>query len=498
MKAVMVMFDSLNRHMLQPYGCTWAHTPNFARLAKRAVQFDNCYVGSLPCMPARRELHTGRYNFLHRSWGPLEPFDDSMPETLKQNGIYTHLVTDHYHYFEDGGATYHERYTSYEAIRGQEGDAWKGIVNFGGVPENRNGAGRVADRWIEQDFVNRSCQPTAETQPQAKTFAAGLAFIERNHEADNWFLQIETFDPHEPYFTQPPYSLMDPDGYAGPVYDWPEYRPLDESDSEQDIRHLRAAYGRLLAMCDAKLGEVLDAMDRYGLWEDTMLIVNTDHGFFLSEHGWWGKCQGPMFNELVHTPLFIWDPRSRRAGVRVQSLVQTIDLPATLLEFFGLPLFDGMQGRPLGQALADGSPVRDAALFGDFGGQVNCTDGRYVYMRSPKGGNAPLHQYTLMPLKHGGRRGFFSLQELSAMELCGPLPFTKGVKVLRTTPEIGGRQWQNPTALYDLAADPGQNAPLADEAAEERMAALLVRCMRESDAPPEQFVRLGLDEMPLL
>ncbi|MCB0088072.1 MAG: sulfatase-like hydrolase/transferase, partial [Caldilineaceae bacterium] len=69
MKAIMVMFDTLNRHMLPPYsapGDDWVHAPNFQRLAQRTVTFDNSYVGSMPCMPARRELHTGRLNFLHR------------------------------------------------------------------------------------------------------------------------------------------------------------------------------------------------------------------------------------------------------------------------------------------------------------------------------------------------------------------------------------------------------------------------------------------------
>ena len=84
MRAVMVMYDSLNRHMLEPYGCTETLTPNFTRLARRSAQFETCYAGSLPCMPARRELHTGRYNFLHHSWGPIEPYDDSMPEILKR------------------------------------------------------------------------------------------------------------------------------------------------------------------------------------------------------------------------------------------------------------------------------------------------------------------------------------------------------------------------------------------------------------------------------
>jgi lysophospholipase L1-like esterase len=64
MKAIMLMFDSLNRNLLSPYGCEWTKTPNFKRLSENAVTFDTCYAGSLPCMPARRELHTGRYNFL--------------------------------------------------------------------------------------------------------------------------------------------------------------------------------------------------------------------------------------------------------------------------------------------------------------------------------------------------------------------------------------------------------------------------------------------------
>ena len=83
MKALMVMYDSLRRDLLSVYGGP-IPAPNFERLAAHTVCFDKSYVGSLPCMPARRELHTGRYNFLHRSWGPMEPYDDSMPEILKK------------------------------------------------------------------------------------------------------------------------------------------------------------------------------------------------------------------------------------------------------------------------------------------------------------------------------------------------------------------------------------------------------------------------------
>ena len=195
MKAIMIMYDSLNRHMLAPYGCEWTKTPNFERLAERCVTFDKCYVGSLPCMPARREIHTGRYNFLHRSWGPMEPYDDSMPEILKRNGIYSHLISDHYHYWEDGGCTYHNRYSSWENVRGQEGDPWKGCVGDKVLPAHIGQCGK-------QDMVNREYTDTEDRMAQSVTFRAGVEFLERNHGADNWFLQVETFDPHEPFYVQ--------------------------------------------------------------------------------------------------------------------------------------------------------------------------------------------------------------------------------------------------------------------------------------------------------
>ena len=75
---------------------------------------------------------------------------------------------------------------------------------------------------------------------------------------------------------------------------------------------MRTKYEASVRFCDRQLGRVLDLMDELDLWKDTMLIVNTDHGFFLSEHGYWGKGGSPNYEELVHTPLFIWDPRSGR------------------------------------------------------------------------------------------------------------------------------------------------------------------------------------------
>ncbi|MFB7166494.1 sulfatase [Streptomyces sp. NPDC056242] len=481
MKAIMVMFDSLNRRMLPPYGGDWTHAPNFARLAERSVTYDNCYAGSMPCMPARREIHTGRHNFLHRSWGPLEPFDDSMPELLKQSGVYTHLVSDHPHYWEDGGATYHGRYNTWEFFRGQEGDPWKGQVADPEMPEDLK---KVRFGGIyRQDWVNRPHMATEDRHPQTLTFDAGLEFVHTNRDADNWFVQIETFDPHEPFFSHQRFKDLYPHDYDGPHFDWPDYKRVVETDDQ--VGHARYEYAALLSMCDHSLGRVLDTMDELGLWDDTLLLVCTDHGLLLGEKGWWGKSVQPWYNELVHLPLFAWDPRTGATGERRRDLVQTIDLAPTLLEFFDVPRPGDMQGAPLSD-----TSVREAGLFGMHGGHVNVTDGRYVYMRAPVSpDNAPLHEHTLMPTHMRGR---FTPQELADLELAEPFGFTKGVRTLRMSGRTLFNPYQHGTLLYDLESDPEQRTPLADDAVELRMARLMVDLMRANEAPPGQYERLGL------
>jgi arylsulfatase A-like enzyme len=489
MKAIMVMFDTLNRHMLPPYGCNWIHAPNFQRLTQRAVTIDRAYICSMPCMPARREIHTGRPNFLHRSWGPLEPFDDSMPEILKKNGVYSHLVTDHYHYFEDGGCTYHTKYSSWEFFRGQEGDPWKGQVANPNPPECV--ASRSGDMW-RQDWVNRQFMRRESDQPQPQTFAAGLDFIRRNKDDDRWFLQIETFDPHEPFFTQRKYKdlyAQHYDNYKGRHFDWPPYRGVEESAEE--IEHCRYEYAALLSMCDAYLGEVLDVMDELDMWKDTMLIVCTDHGFLLGEHDKWTKVWCPWYQEHANIPFFVWDPRCGKKNERRQSLVQTIDLAPTLLEYFGIEPTKDMLGKPLRDTIASDKPVREAGLFGVFGGHVNVTDGRYVYMRAPKlKENKPLFQHTMMPTH---MRAPFNVNELQDIQLAEPFSFTKGCRTMR----VPGSAWVRDeslfqTLLWDVQNDPRQQSPLHDRTIEARMCDLLVKLMRECDAPESQYERLGL------
>ncbi len=498
MKCVMVMFDSLNRRMLHPYNTSsFVKTPNFARLAQRTVTFDRSYVCSMPCMPARRDLHTGRPNFLHRSWGPLEPFDDSMPAMLGQRGVHTSLITDHYHYFEEGGATYHTKYNTWEFFRGQEGDPWRGLVG-GAVMKNAHGRHNAVDRWHTQDRVNRTFIREEQQWPQAQTFSAGEQFIRRNVGADNWFVQIETFDPHEPFYSHRAYKDLYAEHYSkwreagGLHWDWPDYDMVKESP--ELVEHMRHEYASLMSMCDRKLGDVLDLFDELDLWKDTMLIVWTDHGFLLGEHECWAKLWMPFYDEVAHTPFFVWDPRCGKAGERRQSLVQpSIDLPVTLLRYFGVEPTNDMIGCDLAATVANDQAVRQAAMFGIFGGQVNVTDGRYVYMRSAaREENLPLFEHTLMPTH---MRGPFSVKELAGkIELAQPFTFTKGCSITRvpSRPFWGKHPDIRKTLLYDLQTDPLQQSPTQDPAVEGTMAQHLVSLMRQCDAPASQFERLGL------
>ncbi len=525
MRAVMMMFDSLNRALLSPYGCTDVPTPNFERLARRSVRFDNCYAGSLPCMPARRELQTGRYNFLHRSWGPMEPFDDSVPMMLDRNGIYTHLISDHTHYWEDGGSTYHNRYSSWENVRGQEGDHWKVLPELmrpyrEEELQNKDGKYFHATRGLQRhDRVNRTFMQREEDTCMARTVNLGLDFIRNNREADQWFLQIECFDPHEPFFVPEKYKEMFPDEYEGKPLDWPPYHHVTEDAVSQ--KHLKNQYKALLAMCDEYLGRLLDVFDEYDLWKDTMLIVNTDHGYLLGEHGWWSKIVMPCYDEIVHTPLFIHDPRFDHDGESREQIVQTIDIAASLLEFFGVGLPADMQGRPVSTVIGENKPIRDYALFGIHGAHVNVFDGKYVYMRSPvSGDNKPLFEYTVMPMH---MRNLFSVDEMrdAVQEPGSTFSFTKGCPVWKIPKGNGNgkldfsdllihgmnsedaRHIDNNSMvnsvnfgdkLFDMEKDPRQEENLTDVQIRVKMAKLMVRAMKENESPSEQFERIGLPE----
>jgi arylsulfatase A-like enzyme len=510
MRAIFVLFDSLNRLALGCYGGAVA-TPNFDRFAARAVTFDAHYVGSLPCMPARRDIHTGRLNFPHRSWGPLEPFDNSFAEILKHNGIHTHLVTDHAHYFEEGGATYHTRYSTWDFIRGQENDPWKAMVQpplerFREKFSQRHypfGLKLEASSHMRlQHAVNKESMREEADYPGPRCFASAFEFLETNKGADNWFLQIECFDPHEPFDAPERFRAALQTGWQGGVLNWPYYEHV--TNSAEEIAEIRANYAALVAMCDEYFGRLLAVMDAAGMWEDTVLILTTDHGYLLSEHDWWGKNLQPYYEEISHIPLIVHHPDlSSMAGSRMAGLTQTYDLMPTILDCFGLPPPEEVLGRSVFELTPGGGGLRSVGIFGMFGGPIGATDGRYAYYLYPDDLYAPgLHEYTLMPAHI---RSMMTPAELRTAELVREFDFTKEMPVLkidalrdaRRIPNVDGRLFENNgTRLYDLASDPQQTRPLRNPPVEKRLGKGITEVLRAHDAPPELLARYGLQAAP--
>ncbi|MEG1887148.1 MAG: sulfatase-like hydrolase/transferase, partial [Oscillospiraceae bacterium] len=222
-------------------------------------------------------------------------------------------------------------------------------------------------------------------------------------------------------------------------------------------------YAALLSMCDAYLGKILDYMDENNMLEDTLLVVNTDQGFLLGENECWAKCIHPFYNEIAKIPLFVWDPRMKIKDQHRDALVQTIDIPATLLEFFDKELPRDMQGKSLKETIISNKKIREAGLFGLHGSQINVTDGDYVYMRDSVASNRPLYEYTHMPTH---MRSLFSPGEMETMTIAPPFSFTKNAPVMKIESCLGfGLSDDSPkfgTRLYDLKADPYQQCPISN------------------------------------
>jgi arylsulfatase A-like enzyme len=503
MRTVFVLFDSLNRLSLGPYGARKIKTPNFDRLAAKSVTFENHYVGSMPCIPARRDMQTGRLSFMHRSWGPMEPYDNSFPEILEADGVFSHLITDHLQYFRDGGATYHTRYTTYEYLRGQHGDAWQADVqpDWPSLKQKYHPLQYSETRGVDQyhHIINRQFLKEECDYPLTKCFNSALGFLDRNRAADDWFLQIETFDPHEPFNAPERFKEQFPTDYDGPVLDWPPYGRVHESPEE--CGELNAHYLANLAFCDEQLGRLLDYFDERGLWKDTALVVSTDHGFLLGEHDWWAKNRMPIYEEISHIPLFIHHPdHMDQAGTRRTALTQTPDLMPTFLGMHGSSVPYEVTGKTLLPVLAEDRPIREAVIFGTFGSAVNVCNGEHVFMLYPEHVTTEgLYQYTVMPTT---LNFLFEVDELAQAELVAPFDFTKGARLMRTpaiekspfNPYFGPEVFfDTETVLFDLREDPKQENPIRDADIESRLTALMLGLMRQHDAPGELYSRLGLE-----
>ena len=507
MKAILILIDSVCRRLLDCYGSKEpAYTPNLDRLARQGTVFENHWVGSAPCMPARRDLMTGRLNFLEKPWGGIEPYDLPLPKLLDRAGVFSHIVTDHYHYIRVGGENYLNAFSTYDLVRGQEKDPWqlhpRADGSFPARPKQHLG------QFSPHHEDNMACFTDETEYPTPVTMTRAAAWLEQNAEADNFFLWAEGFDPHEPFDVPQKYLDLYKDeaevDEGEPNY-WPPYEP--NTYTEEETKHIRVRYKALLSMTDAYIGKIFEVMDRHDLWKDTMVIFTADHGYMLGEHGYWSKNYMPAYNEVFQIPLLIWHPES--SVTRVSGLTQNIDIYPTLADLFGADMKNvpvPVTGKDLLPVLTgEKKSVRDEIIYGYFGKSVNYTDGRYTYFRAAKEkSNRPLNVYTAMPSTAGKYYGLDSIDPKDYARIgFGKLEYTDyplyriPAEIVNITASSGGftpRSEDNAKSLlFDLETDPNQEHPLSDRETENRCIERLIRCMRENFAPAEQYERLDLN-----
>ena len=193
----------------------------------------------------------------------------------------------------------------------------------------------------------------------------------------------------------------------------------------------------------------------------------------------------PDFNEIAHTPLFIWDPVSGVCGERRSALTQTIDLAPTLLAFFGRPIPPDMRGRSLLPVIRENAAAHDYALFGYFNGPINITDGRYVYMRARVDDAVQMHRYTMMPTAMDNR---LPVEQLRQAELAPPFPFTKDCPKRSDQAAQNRKLPRGAGRLYDLAAGRNGHSRSKKGETEARCSAPWGGCSRKT-MRPKRFTR---------
>lgn len=497
MNIILVLIDSLNRNMLSPYAPSEVATPNIDAFAKRAWRFENHFVGSLPCMPARREIFAGFKEVTWRPWGPLEPFDARLPKLLEAEGYATGIVTDHYHYWEEAANGYLQSFQSMDLIRGHELDNWKPVV----TDETLSAWVQNIERWRPnsgrryysnvQDF-----QDETDFFP-AKVMTGAASWLDHRPAGQPFFLQVESFDVHEPFDVPEPYASMYGNGAARDQFTlWPPYQDTQRlaefmaQASPEELDFVRAQYSGKLTMVDRWFGELLGALDRNDLWDDTMVIVTTDHGHDLGERGAYGK-QYPHFDSHANIPLFVWHPAQPGDGQPVNALTSTVDLFGTVLDAANAPLPERTHSRSTLPLMSEApEATRDALLYGTFGQGLCCTDGEWTLLKAPERDD-PLFAYSSLL--------FRSLVINSIAQPQGMGQFIPGVELpqwqipLTAKPQSGMVKRQS--YLFNRQDDPHQATNLweTEPAQRQRMLDLLHHLMEREGTPPEQFERLGLN-----
>jgi iduronate 2-sulfatase len=357
-----IAIDDLG-NVLHSAGDRIASTPHLDRLAATGVRFDRAYNQIPLCNPSRASVLTGLrpdvtgvYD-LDRHFRAAVPGVVTLPQLFKQNGWFSARVGKLFHYDVPKGI-------------GSDGlddePSWHITVNPKGrdVTDAAQIVNPTPQRPVSAALSWLRAEGSDEEQTDGLITSAAIALLEQA-QTKPFFLGVGFFRPHTPFVAPKKYF----DRYPLEKIQLPFAPPDDRADippaafahnnptphyglDELTVRTALQAYYASVSFVDAQIGRLLDALDRLGLAQNTIVVVWSDHGYHLGEHGgvWQKRC---LFEESARAPLLIRDPAARGNGRASTRVVEFVDLYPTLAERAGLTPPAGLGGRSLRPLLDD-------------------------------------------------------------------------------------------------------------------------------------------------
>lgn len=344
---LLITIDDL-RPELSIYGSPAVSSPSFERLSARALQFDRAYAQGTNCNPSRTSLllglrpHTTGVGTNRVFFRDAVPDAITLPQFFRQNGYTTASVGRVFHGAQNKGW--------------QDPPSWdRVLVPEGVTPLGRRGKGRTIRAGDEVIARWRAAKGGDDDQPDGQIASQAVRLLEELGAGGPFFAAIGFNRPHTPYVAPERYFEL---------YRLKSIRPPRPSEFEGSIlavalpkkpffarltvrqrRELIRGYLASTSFVDAQLGRILDAVDRLSLWSDTVIVVTSDHGYHLGEHGHWGK--RTLFEHSARVPLLIHAPSMKTGGRTSSRTVELLDLYPTLSDLAGLEPRAPLEGRSL-------------------------------------------------------------------------------------------------------------------------------------------------------
>lgn len=346
--------DDLNTN-LGSYGHPVVQSPHIDKLAARGVRFDKAYCQYPLCNPSRASFMTGLRpdttkvlnNNTH--FRETDPSTVTLPQSFQKAGAFVARVGKLYHY----GVP-----TQIGTDGLDDAPSWMKVVN----PIGHDKAVEDKIFTLVPGQFGGVLSWFADEDPAPQTDAIGAAEaikLLEAHKDKPFYLAVGFFRPHTPYVAPKSYfdlypldkvglatgPMKDQEGVPAPAYG--SYKKELDQMTDDLRRQARQAYYASTTFMDAQVGQVVDAVDRLGLADSTIIVFHSDHGYHLGEHGLWQKQS--IWEGSARVPLIISVPGSTQKGKTCHRPVELVDLHATLTDLCGIaaPKTDGKSLKPL-------------------------------------------------------------------------------------------------------------------------------------------------------